>query len=128
MPQERFTDHVLVRTLLRRCAHGHAQRRRPGVVSPSAAFREPTGTLVPRWRQAPDGGKEGGTQPTESRRINRRLFLAPPLCMRTGEHHYADLKKLFPTLDIGSHSNATLQARLEAGAQRTLEAVACMPS
>ena len=110
MPQERFTDHVLVRTILRRCAHGHEQRRRPGVVSPSAAFREPTGTLVPRWRQAPDGGKEGGTQPTESRRINRRLFLAPPLCMHKGANNTEDLKKLFPTLDIGSHSNAGRQA------------------
>jgi transposase len=29
-------------------------------------------TLAPRLRQAPDGGKEGGTQPTDSRRINRR--------------------------------------------------------
>jgi hypothetical protein len=39
-------------------------------------------------------------------------------------------KKLLPTLDIGSHSNAGHQARLKAGAteERTLEAVACMPS
>ena len=120
MPQERFTDHVLVRTRLRRCAHGHEQRRRPGWVSPSAAFREPTGTRVPRWRQAPDGGKEGGTQPTESRRINRRLFLAPPLCMHKGANNTEDLKKLFPTLDIGSHSNAGPEPRPEAEAKRKL--------
>jgi len=38
-------------------------------------------TLVPRARQAPDGRKEGGNQSTESRRITRRLFLAPALPM-----------------------------------------------
>jgi len=120
IPQERFTDHVLVRTILRRFANGHEKRRGPGVVEPSAAFREPTGTLVPRWRQAPDGGKEGGSQPTESSRINRRLFLAPPLFMHKGAHNTEDLKKLFPTLDIGSHSNASLQLLPEAGAERRL--------
>jgi hypothetical protein len=38
------------------------------------------------------------------------------------KQHHKDLKKLLPTLDIGSHINATLQARLEAGArhERTL--------
>jgi hypothetical protein len=35
--------------------------------------------LVPRLRQAPDGGKAGGSQPTESSVINRRVFLAPAL-------------------------------------------------
>jgi transposase len=30
-------------------------------------------TLVPRARQAPDGRQEGGSQPTDSSRINRRL-------------------------------------------------------
>jgi hypothetical protein len=38
----------------------------------------PQGTLVPRMRQAPDGGKEGGSQPTDISVINRRLLLAPP--------------------------------------------------
>ena len=33
----------------------------------------PTGILVPRVRQAPDGYKEGGNQPTDSSKINRRL-------------------------------------------------------
>jgi hypothetical protein len=33
----------------------------------------PTGTLVPRLRQAPDGCQEGGTQPTDSSVINRRV-------------------------------------------------------
>ena len=38
-------------------------------------------------------------------------------------------KKLLPTLDIGSHSNARFQARRRAGArhERTLFAVACKP-
>jgi hypothetical protein len=39
----------------------------------------PQGPLVPRMRQAPDGGKEGGSQPTDSSVINRRVFLAPAL-------------------------------------------------
>ena len=33
----------------------------------------PQGTLVPRVRQAPDGGQSGGSQPTEIRVINRRV-------------------------------------------------------
>ena len=37
--------------------------------------------LAPRPRPAPDGYKEGGSQPTESSRINRRVFLAPALPM-----------------------------------------------
>ena len=47
-------------------------------------------------------------------------------CTKDNKHH-EDLKNLLPTLDIGSHSNATLQARLAAGArhERTLLAVAC---
>jgi transposase IS116/IS110/IS902 family protein len=40
---------------------------------------------VPRERQAPDGRKEGGSQPTKSSRINRRLLLAPTLPMHRGE-------------------------------------------
>jgi transposase len=35
--------------------------------------RRPTGMLVPRLRQAPDGGKEGGPQPTDSSVSNRRV-------------------------------------------------------
>jgi hypothetical protein len=45
----------------------------------------PTGMLVPRVRQAPDGGQSGGTQPTDSSTINRRLCLAPTLPMDIGE-------------------------------------------
>ena len=97
---ERLLDPVraygLVCHILRRFAKGHEQRRSPGLVSPSAAFRAPTGTLVPRVRQAPDGCKEGGTQPTDSSRINRRLFLAPPLFMRKGANNDADPKKVVP--------------------------------
>ena len=64
---------------LSRMADGHRTRRRPGVVSPSAALRGEERTREPRARQAPDGGQEGGRQPTESSRITRRLFLAPSL-------------------------------------------------
>ena len=45
----------------------------------------PQGMRVPRMRQAPDGGKEGGSQPTDSSVINRRLFLAPALPINQGE-------------------------------------------
>ena len=79
-------------------------------------------------RQAPDGRTEGGNQPTESSRITRRLVLAPTLPMdkeaRQGEKMY---NNRWFTLDIGSHINGTREARLKAGAERTLEAVACMP-
>ena len=93
-PADHFRDHCLVRNQLRRLANVHEKRRSPGVVSPSAAFGDPTGILVPRWRQAPDGCKEGGTQPTESSRINRRLFLDPPLFMHKGENNDEDLNKV----------------------------------
>jgi hypothetical protein len=38
-------------------------------------------TRVPRARQAPDGRKSGGRQPTDISRINRRVLLAPALPM-----------------------------------------------
>ena len=46
-----------------------------------------------------------------------------------GKKHEADVKKLLPTLDIGSHINAGRQLLPEAGAtqERTLEAVSCSP-
>jgi hypothetical protein len=49
--------------------------------------------------------------------------------MHQGQQHHHDLKKLLPTLDIGSHSNARFQPLPEAGArhERTLEAVGCKP-
>src|SRR2546428_2698596 len=56
-PTDHVRDHSLVRNQLRRFANGHEKRRSPGVVYPSAAFGDPTGILVPRLRQAPDGCK-----------------------------------------------------------------------
>ena len=41
----------------------------------------PTGALVPRVRQAPDGGQSGGSQPTDISVITRRILLAPALPM-----------------------------------------------
>jgi hypothetical protein len=83
-------------------------------------------TLVPRVRPAPDGRKEGGSQPTDSSRINRRLFLAPPLPMYGGQKHHDDLKKsCSQLLTLEVIADARRQARREAGAQRTLYAVAC---
>ena len=78
--------------------------------------------------QAPDGGQEGGSQPTDSRVLNRRVFLAPALPIEQGKKHAADVKKLLPILDIGSHINAPVQAppTVEATYERRLIAVACM--
>jgi transposase len=45
----------------------------------------PLGTLGPRMRQAPDGCQEGGSPPTDSSVINRRLCLAPALPIDQGE-------------------------------------------
>ena len=46
-----------------------------------------------------------------------------------GKKHEADVKKLLPTLDIGSHINAGHEPLPKAGArhERTLEAVGSMP-
>ena len=57
--------------------------------------------------------------------INRRVLLAPALPRDKRKNDDADVKKLLPTLDIGSHINAAAQPRLKAGAQRTLEGVGC---
>ena len=78
----------------------------------------PPGTLVPRMRQAPDGGKEGGTQPTDSSVINRRSYWLRLFRETKGKNDDADVKKLLPTLDIGSHINARLQPPPEAAAER----------
>ncbi len=89
----------------------------------------PTGTLVPRLRPAPDGCQSGGTHPTAISVINRRVVLAPALPIEKGKKYDADVQKLLPTLDIGSHINATLQARRTVGAteERTLFPVGWTP-
>ena len=56
-----------------RVPHGHQHRRRPGGGYPSTAFRGGDRPREPRPRPAPDGGQEGGSPPTESSRINRRV-------------------------------------------------------
>jgi hypothetical protein len=66
--------------------------------------------LVPRVRQAPDGRKEGGSQPTDISKINRRHYWLRLFQGAKVQRYYADLKKLLPTLDIGSHINAGPQA------------------
>jgi hypothetical protein len=79
--------------------------------------------LVPSVRQAPDGCQAGGNQATARSRITRRFSLAPTFPMPRGQKNMNPSKNLLRTLDIGRHSNATRQAPLEAGAQRTLEGV-----
>src|SRR5689334_18868623 len=76
----------------RKGANVQRERRSPGGVSPSAALRGSERIREPRQRQAPDGGKEGGSQPTESSRINRRVLLAPALPMHEGKKRHEDLK------------------------------------
>jgi hypothetical protein len=50
------------------------------------------------------------------------MLLAPALLIHGGKKHHENLKKSLATLDIGSHSNAGPELRLEAGAtqERTL--------
>jgi hypothetical protein len=64
-----------------------SQRRAAAPVwgNPVAASREPTGTRVPRdGGRHPTAARKGG-QPTESRRINRRVFLARLLHAHRGQ-------------------------------------------
>jgi alpha-beta hydrolase superfamily lysophospholipase len=83
--------------------------------------------------------RERGRHPTEARKVvpNPRRAAGSTVvlywlrlfsCAKANKHH-EDLKKLLPTLDVGSHSNARFQARRAAGArhERTLLAVACKP-
>jgi hypothetical protein len=52
--------------------------------------------------------------------LNRRVFLAPALPIAQRKNEEADVKKLLPTLDIGSHINAGHELLPKAGAKRTL--------
>jgi hypothetical protein len=72
-------------------------------------------TRVPRARQAPDGRQSGGSQPTDSSRINRRIYwLRLFQCIKV-KNQSEDLKKLRATLDIGSHTNAAMQPTASGG-------------
>jgi len=72
------------RTSSRECSRPSAETQpRCGVTL--GRVQRPQGTLVPRMRQAPDGGQEGGSQPTESSVSNRRVFLAPALPIDKGK-------------------------------------------
>src|SRR5262245_37166065 len=63
----------------------------------------PPGTLVPRMRQAPDGGTEGGSQPTELSVSNRRVLLAPTLpSARAAQSWQNKAAKLGYTLAVAS--------------------------
>ena len=105
-----------------------AQPRCGGILD---SVQRPTGIVGPRARPAPDGRTEGGSQPTESSRSNRRLFLAPSLprdnvTTRTAQCRQPN-EPLYLTLDIGSRINAGPEPRPEAEArdERTLADVAC---
>ena len=76
----------------------------PGFSRPSAetqprcggtlgGVQRPQGMRVPRMRQAPDGGQEGGSQPTESSVLHRRVFLAPALPMDEVKQEENHVKK-----------------------------------
>ena len=60
------------------CARSAAETR-PRFRATLEGVKRRQQTLVPRARQALAGRKEGGSQPTDSSRINRRVFLAPTL-------------------------------------------------
>src|SRR2546423_11673321 len=72
----------------------HRQRRSPGVVSPSAAFRGSERTLEPRQRQAPAGVQEGSTQTPESTNINPLFLLGPAFPLPLGPKKLQCHKKL----------------------------------
>jgi hypothetical protein len=65
--------------------HALSEETQPRCGVTRGGVMRPTGTLVPRMRQAPDGCKEGGSQPTDISVINRRLLLAPALPIDQGE-------------------------------------------
>jgi hypothetical protein len=66
--------------------------------------------------------------PTDRRKINRRMFLAPALLRPEGEKTFLTTSKnLRTTLDIGSHSNARPELLPEAVAKRRLEAIGSIP-
>ena len=59
--------------------------------------------------------------------LNRRYYWLRLFRETKGKNEDADVKKWLPTLDIGSHINASFQPRLEAGArhEQRLEGVGC---
>ena len=93
-----------------RCQRALAEAQPRGGVTRDRVTR-PSGRLAPSRRQAPAGHTEGGNQSTASRKSNRRYYWLRLFHYGKLQRYYADLKKLLPTLDIGSHSNAALQAR-----------------
>ena len=76
--------------------------------------KRPVGILVPRVRQAPDGGTSGGRQPTDISRINRQidwLRLFRWTTLPRGHHHAEHGLRIFtPALDIGSRINDWVDA------------------
>jgi hypothetical protein len=76
--------------------HPLAEAAQPRCGVTLGSVQRPHGPLVPRVRQAPDGGKEGGTQPTDSSVINRRVFLAPPPPIDKKENLGCRRKKVAP--------------------------------
>jgi hypothetical protein len=78
-------DRALLPDEYRRCPPGIGRDAASVLVSPLTACRAPSGIREPRVRQAPDGGQDGGSQPTDIRRITRRIFLAPPLPVHEGQ-------------------------------------------
>lgn len=104
--------------------HGPRQRRRPGVVSPSAACSggsQPAGLARGRPPTAarpvgPTPRRAAGASVGSSRL--RRCRWTP---RASGPRQAAHVISLLPrALDPGSHSNARFQARRRAGAERTL--------
>jgi len=109
IPIDRITQQI---------ANGHWKRPQPRCGGTLDRVTRPSGMLVPRVRQAPDGRKEGGTQPTDISKINRRHYWLRLFQCAKVQRYYEDLKKLLPTLDIGSHINASLQRLPKAGATK----------
>lgn len=94
---------------------GRAEEAPPRGGAPLDGVTSPAGIRVPRVRQAPDGCQSSGSQPTESRVLNRRMFLAPPLPMGNSTKRTSRCRTRHENfalgLDSGSHSNAHAQRR-----------------
>jgi len=97
------------------------RRRSPGDGATLVSVKRLQQILVSRQRQAPDGHKQGGTQPTNTSMINRRgywlrLFPGsvsynPVTHPRSGPGPPTSKRA---RLDIGSHTNAGYELRREA--------------
>src|SRR2546428_149935 len=113
------------------------RRRSPGDGAPLVGVTRLRQILVSRPRQAPDGHKQGGTQPTNISMINRRGYWLRLLHGSVSYNHVTHSRSGPgpPTpsaqgldargLDTGSHINAASERRGRANTSRPSAPLAC---